>query len=91
MIHVRVGSNASSTSKGMPPLSFLAKQAGANIQRIRTSQSIHKQTLCYMTGISRPMLDRIEQGTADMRLSYLERIADALSVDAADLLDESGA
>jgi transcriptional regulator with XRE-family HTH domain len=53
---------------------------GRNVKRIRIDQGINKKSFALICGISRQLLDKIESGTADVRLSYVQRIADALSV-----------
>lgn len=72
--------------EGHPSLSPLV---AANVTRLRREQHLNKQTFAYIAGISRPLLDRIEDGTADIRLSYLERLADALCVGPLDLLADA--
>ena len=60
---------------------------GDNVHRLRMKQGIPKKTFSLMVGISRPLLDRIERGEADLRISYLTKVADGLSVSVLDLLD----
>ena len=59
---------------------------GKNVQRLRIEQSLSKKTLARIARVSRPQLDKIESGEADVRLSCIARIADSLSVTPADLL-----
>jgi len=59
---------------------------GKNVQRLRIEQSLSKKTLARIARVSRPQLDKIESGEADVRLSCIARIADSLSVAPADLL-----
>jgi len=59
---------------------------GKNVQRLRIEQSLSKKTLACIARVSRPQLDKIESGEADVRLSCIARIADSLSVAPADLL-----
>lgn len=59
---------------------------GRNVTYLREKQNINKQTFALMVGVSRPYLDSIEDGTADVRLSYVKRIAEALAVSPQSLL-----
>lgn len=64
----------------------LADILAYNVAALREDQHINKQMFSLMTGISRPMINRIESGEADARLSYVQRMADALGVTPAYLL-----
>lgn len=59
---------------------------GRNVKRMRTDQGLNKKSFALICGISRPLLDEIERGTSDVRLSYVQKIADALSVKPSRLL-----
>ncbi|MBO4352447.1 MAG: helix-turn-helix transcriptional regulator [Eggerthellaceae bacterium] len=59
---------------------------GENVRRLRTEQDLSKKTLARISGVSRPLLDKVERGEADLRASYISRIADSLSVPPAVLL-----
>ena len=59
---------------------------GHNVHNLRVEQHISVSTLSHVARISRPLLARIERGEADVRLSYIERLADALCVDPLQLL-----
>lgn len=61
---------------------------GENVKRLRKQAKINKQTFALMVGIGRPFLNHIENGTADPRLSIIQRLADALDTTALDLLTE---
>ncbi|NPD30911.1 helix-turn-helix transcriptional regulator [Eggerthellaceae bacterium zg-1084] len=74
------------TPEGPAYGSALAVALGHNVSRLRIEQNISKQTFALMVGIGRPLLNRIENGTADPRLSLIIRLADALSVTPEDLL-----
>ena len=71
------------TSNGADELGLVF---GRDVKRIRLDQGINKKSFAMICGISRPLLDKIESGTADVRLSYVQKIADALSVKPAFLL-----
>lgn len=59
---------------------------GQNVARLRTQAKIRKKTFALMVGIGRPQLDRIERGEADVRLSVIVKMADALETSPQELL-----
>ena len=59
---------------------------GQNVKMLRLEQGLNKKSFAMICDISRPLLDEIENGTSNVRLSYVQKIADALSVRPADLL-----
>ena len=63
----------------------LAKNLGHNVQSMRKSQNLYKYVLAELSGISRPQLDKIEKGAADVRLSTVQNLADAFCVDPIEL------
>lgn len=65
----------------------LGATLGRNVHSLRIEQHISASALSYVAKISRPLLARIERGEADVRLSYIERLADALCVDPLQLLE----
>lgn len=58
---------------------IMAETLGQNVKYLRLAQNINKQTFAIMVGIGRPHLNRIENGTANVRLSLVQRMADALA------------
>lgn len=64
----------------------LAAILGENVRRLRKEQDMNKKLFANMVGIGRPMLDKIENGEADVRLSYVERLASALGASPIELL-----
>mgnify|MGYP003246306162 CR=1 FL=1 len=50
-------------------------------------KGISKVDFCVATGISRPYLDRIEDGTANFTLKVLFKIAPALGMTVSELLE----
>lgn len=74
--------NAYSHSKTICAASFdapsLAVRLGKNVERLRKSEHIIKTRFSAMLGIGRPQLNKIEKGTADIRLSLVEELASAL-------------
>ena len=61
---------------------------GHNVARLRTEQDLSKTTFAQMSGMSRPTLNKIEDGFSDTRLSYVQRLGDALCVDPLLLLQD---
>ena len=53
---------------------------GRNVHRLRKMQGMNKKSFCLMVGISRPLLDKIEKGESDIRISYVQKLAEGLSV-----------
>ena len=62
---------------------------GRNVKRLRMEQKFNKKSFAALCGIGRPLLDEIEGGTSDIRLSYVQKVADALAVSPVDLLAEA--
>lgn len=60
---------------------------GRNVRNLRIEQHFSVSVLSYVSRISRPLIAKIENGEADVRLSYIERLADALCVDPLQLLE----
>lgn len=65
------------------------KEFGRNVKRLRIEQHINKKSFSQMCGIGRPLLDEIERGESNIRLSYIQRIAEALSVDPSVLFEST--
>ena len=65
---------------------MLGARVGRNVAFLRVSQRINKQTFSLMMGFGRPFLNLLERGQADVRLSLVVRLAEALSVSPEDLL-----
>lgn len=56
----------------------MAVTLGRNVKRLRERGRINKTCFAAMVGIGRPQLNKIEKGTANVRLSMVEELADAL-------------
>lgn len=50
-----------------------------NVKRMRIHAKINKKRFALMVHIGRPLLNRIENGTADVRLSVITKMADSLA------------
>ena len=70
----------------MKPAEHLGHNLGLNVSRLRREQNLTKTALSLMSGISRPFLNKIEDGESNPKLSYVEQIADALCVNPLELL-----
>ncbi len=64
----------------------LASILAHNVCSLRKHARFTKRAFALMVGIGRPFLDRIENGSADVRLSVLVRLADALETTPGHLL-----
>ncbi len=82
-MHTLTSDNAAGNN---PAQESLSETLGANVMRLRNEQRLSKKTFALMVGIGRPLLDKIERGQSDLRLSYIQMLADALSVDPIDLI-----
>lgn len=63
----------------------------ANVKRLRTEANITKKRFALMVDIGRPFLNKIENGTADPRMSIITRLADALDTPAGELMTNPNA
>ena len=59
---------------------------GANVQRLRQEHGHPRSAFCLMAGISRPYLDKVEAGEANITVRQLERLASGLGVEPVDLI-----
>ena len=59
---------------------------GRNVRSLREAQHLSKVEFCLMTGVSRPYLNKIEAGEANISVKQLDRLAQSLGIDAAELL-----
>ena len=59
---------------------------GRRVQMLRERQHLSKIEFCLMTDVSRPYLNRIESGEANITVKQLARLAAALNVEPAALI-----
>ena len=59
---------------------------GRRVQMLREQQHLSKIEFCLMTDVSRPYLNRIESGEANITVKQLARLAAALNVEPAALI-----
>ena len=62
-----------------PDQSRFSPVLGENVRRMRSYSNITKTRLALMVEIGRPLLNKIENGTADIRLSVITKLADSLA------------
>ena len=60
---------------------------GKRVEQTRCDLGISKVEFCVAAGISRPYLDQIEGGTANITLKVLFKIAPALGMTVSELLE----
>ena len=69
------------------PRPAAAQRLAVNVKALRRQQRLTKSFFCLMSGISRPLLDAVENGEANPKLATLEKLAGALGVTESDLLE----
>ncbi|MDP2738218.1 MAG: helix-turn-helix transcriptional regulator [Pseudorhodobacter sp.] len=72
------------------PQDKLLSDIGRRIREARGAQGLSLEQLARLTGISGPALSLIETAKRDARVTTLAKIARALRVPLADLLDNQG-
>ncbi len=63
---------------------------GKAIRNARTSQGITQEELALKAGVDRAYLGRVERGDNNVALLTLEKVADALGLSMAKLLQKAG-
>ena len=63
------------------------KRMGARIKTLREQQGLSQRKLALMIGSNQPHIWQIENGTVNVGLDLLCRLADALEVNVRDLID----
>lgn len=69
----------------------IRKRIGWNVRRLRAEREINQEDFATDSGFDRGYISGIERGVRNPSILVLQRIATALEVDVADLLDESEA
>jgi transcriptional regulator with XRE-family HTH domain len=62
------------------------KTIGEQVKAWRAVRGLSQRALAERAGVVYPLVARLELGQTDLRLSTLERLAEALSIDVVDLL-----
>jgi transcriptional regulator with XRE-family HTH domain len=65
----------------------IRKQLGLNVQRIRRQRHWSQEELAFESGLHRTYISGIERGVRNPTVLVLEKLADALGVNAAALLE----
>lgn len=63
---------------------------GTNVRRIRLAKGLSQEDLAHQVGVHRSFIGALERGERNPTLVSVERVADALGTDAADLLRDVG-
>jgi transcriptional regulator with XRE-family HTH domain len=61
-------------------------ELGLRVRALRRAQNMAQDDLAERAGLHRTQIGHVEQGTRDVRLSTLLRVARALGVDAGELI-----
>ena len=69
----------------------IRKRIGWNVRRLRAEREITQEDFATDSGFDRGYISGVERGVRNPSILVLERIAQALGVDVADLLDEAKA
>lgn len=64
----------------------LVRLLGENVRRERTSRGLSQEQLAFDAGMKRTYLSDLERGTRNPSVRAVERLAEALRVEAAELL-----
>lgn len=64
----------------------LSEQVAANVRRVRVEAGLSQTDLTRRLGVSHGYVSAIERGRKNLTLQSVERLAEALGVDPADLL-----
>lgn len=67
----------------------IEQRVGRTVRTLREEQGLSKVDFCLMAGVSRPYLNQIESGRANITIKQLDRLAKSLGVSASTLLDEA--
>jgi transcriptional regulator with XRE-family HTH domain len=61
-------------------------ELGNRVRALRKAQRLAQDELAEKAGVHRTQIGHVEQGTRDLRLSTLQKVASALGVDAGELI-----
>lgn len=64
----------------------LLKKFGANLKRLRESQGMSQEELCFKSGLSKNQIGNIERGEVNTTISTLYAISAALDLKLQDIL-----
>jgi len=66
----------------------VAKRVGAKVRELREAQALSQEELAHRAGLHRTYVSQVERATKNATLASAERIAKALGVSLAVLVDE---
>ncbi len=64
----------------------IRKRLGSNIRRLRTERGLSQEAFADLASIHRTYVSDIERGARNPTITIVQRLGDALGVEAADLL-----
>ena len=67
----------------------IRRRVGINVRRVREERGYSKEELAFESGLHRTYISWVERGIRNPTMRVLDRIASALKVPAARLLEES--
>ena len=67
----------------------LVRLLGRNVRAYRTEKGLSQEQLAFAAGMKRAYLSDLERGTRNPSVRALGRLADALRIEASDLLQRS--
>lgn len=68
----------------------IRRRIGLNVRKQRESRGLSQEELAFESGLHRTYISGVERGVRNPTVLVLQKIAKALKVPAAALLDESG-
>lgn len=69
-----------------PAMVDIRERLGSNIRRFRTERGLSQEALPALASIHRTYVSDIERGARNPTIAIVQRLGDALGVEAADLL-----
>jgi transcriptional regulator with XRE-family HTH domain len=73
-----------------PPVDEFRRKVGARLEAVRKARGVKQKDLARQTGISQPILSKLEGGRMKPNTEYLHLIATALGVSLGELTDLDG-
>jgi len=69
-------------------LAMLRRRFGQRVSELRRLRGLSQEALADLCGLARSYMSRIERGRANPSLDAVERLADGLNVEVADLFQD---
>ncbi len=64
----------------------ICQRLGSNVKRLRAQQGLSQESFADLASIHRTYVSDIERGARNPTIAVVQRLAEALGIDAADLL-----